>query len=67
MSRNVVGLLAAVGAAMSVLAALAHNDVALAILAAAVGAATGSAARLALLPEKKVQHGHALCNVETTV
>ena len=43
------------------------NDVALAVLAAPVRAPTGSAARLALLPERKVQHRHALCNVETTV
>jgi hypothetical protein len=52
MSRSMVGLLAAVGTAMSVLAALAHADVVLTIIAAAAATATGSAAYLAL-PSKK--------------
>ena len=46
MSRSMVGLLAAVGAAMSALIALAHGDIALMIMAAVSGAATGSAAYL---------------------
>ncbi len=54
MSRNMVGLLAAIGAAMSVLAVLAHPVVVLVIVAAVVGAATGLAARLALPSEKKI-------------
>ncbi len=48
MRRSMVGLLAAAGAAMSVFAALTHNDVFLLIIAAVAGAATGSAACLAL-------------------
>jgi hypothetical protein len=47
-----VGLLAAVGAAMSVLITLAHGDIVLVIMAVGAGAATGSAAFLAL-PSKK--------------
>ena len=54
MSRNMVGLLAAIGAAMSVLAVLAHPVVILAIIAAAAGGATGLAARLALPSQKKL-------------
>jgi hypothetical protein len=53
MFRNMVGLLAAIGAAMSVLAVLAHPVVILLIVAVVAGAATGLAARLALLPIKK--------------
>jgi hypothetical protein len=52
MPRSMVGLLAAVGAAMSALVALAHGDVALVLMAAVCGTATGSAAYLAL-PSKK--------------
>ena len=48
MPRSMVGLLAAAGAAMSVSAVLAHNDVFLLIIAAVAGAATGLAACLAL-------------------
>jgi hypothetical protein len=47
-----VGLLVAVGSAMSVFAALAHNDAVLVIIAIAAGVASGSAACLAL-PQKK--------------
>jgi hypothetical protein len=50
MRRFMVGLLAAVGAAMSTLVALAHGDVVLVIIATSAGAATGSAACLALSP-----------------
>ena len=52
MPRSMVGLLAAVGAAMSALAALAHNDAVVVIVAATAGVATGSAAYLALPPPK---------------
>jgi len=47
-----VGLLAAVGTAISVFAGLAHADVALATIAVVAGAASGSAAYLSL-PRKK--------------
>jgi hypothetical protein len=50
MPRRMVGLFAAVGAAMSALAALAHGDVVLVIIAAVAGVATGLAAYLALPP-----------------
>jgi len=53
MPRSMVGLLAAVGTAMSALAALAHNDVVLALIAVSAGAATGLAASLALPSPKK--------------
>ena len=53
MSRSMVGLLAAVGAAMSALAALAHNDVVLLVIAISAGAATGSAAYRSLPSDKK--------------
>ena len=53
MPRSMVGLLAAVGTAMSVFAGLAHADVALATIAVVAGAASGSAAYLSL-PRKKV-------------
>jgi hypothetical protein len=46
MPRSMVGLLTAVGAAMSVLAALAHSDVVLVIIAAATGVTTGFATSL---------------------
>lgn len=49
-----VGLLAAVGTAMSVLVVLAHGDVALVIIAVVAGAATGSAAYGAL-PQKNTE------------
>ena len=45
--RNMVGLLTAVGTAMSVLAALAHSSAVLFIMAAAAGALTGSATCIA--------------------
>jgi hypothetical protein len=48
-----VGLLAAVATTMSVLAALAHGDVAVAIIATVAGAASYSAACLPL-PSKKI-------------
>ena len=53
MPRSMVGLLAAVGTAMSVFAGLAHGDVALATIAAIAGAASGSAAYLSLPLKKK--------------
>jgi len=53
MPRVMVGLLAAVGAAMSALVALAHGDASLIIMACSAGAATGSAAYWAL-PSKKI-------------
>jgi hypothetical protein len=56
MPRSMVGLLAAVGVAMSALAGLVHGDVVLAMITCA-GAATGLAAYLAL-PSQKT----ALCN-----
>lgn len=53
MPRSMVGLLAAVGAAMSALASFVHGDlIAVIIINAAV--ATGSAAYLALKPQKKM-------------
>ena len=52
MPRSVVGLLAAVGAAMSALAAFAHGDLVWLTIAEAA-AATGLASYLALDPEKK--------------
>ena len=57
MRRSMVGLLAAVGTVMSVLAALAHNDIALVIIAAIAGAASGSAASLPLPLKKKSELG----------
>jgi hypothetical protein len=56
MSRSMVGLLAAVGAAMSAVVAFAHSDLALVIIAVGAGTATGSAAYLAL-PSKKFFDG----------
>jgi hypothetical protein len=50
MPRSMVGLLAAVGTAMPALLALVHVDVVVVIIAACAGAATGSAACLALPP-----------------
>jgi hypothetical protein len=50
MYRSMVGLFAAVGAAMSAFVALAHGPVILTIMAIAAGAATGLAAYLALSP-----------------
>ena len=52
MPRSMVGLLATLGAAMSVVAGLAHGDLFWAAIAAAA-AATGLAAYLALPPRKK--------------
>jgi hypothetical protein len=52
MPRSMVGLLAAVGTAMSVLAASAHGDLVWLMIADA-SAATGLAAYMALLPTKK--------------
>jgi hypothetical protein len=51
MSRSVVGLLAAVGTAMSAFVGLAHGDLVWVILVNAA-AATGAAACLALPPKK---------------
>jgi hypothetical protein len=56
MRRSMVGLLAAVGAAMSALVALAHGALVWLTMADAA-AATGLAAYLALLPFKKNVHG----------
>jgi len=57
MLQIMVGLLAASGAAIPVLAGLAHTAVALVIIALAAGATAGSAACLALSPKKKyLQH-----------
>lgn len=53
MPRGMVGLLAAVGAAMSALAGLAHGDLVWVIIGNAASA-TGLAAYLALLPQKKL-------------
>ena len=53
MPRNMVGLLAAVGTAMSALVGLVHGDLVWAAIADA-SLATGLAAYLALLPEKKI-------------
>jgi hypothetical protein len=50
----VVGLLAAVATTVSVLAGLAHGDVALVIIAAVAGAASGSAACLPLSSKKTI-------------
>lgn len=55
MSRSMVGLLAAVGAAMSALVAFAHGDLAGGMIADAA-AATGLAAYLALPASKKTLH-----------
>ena len=55
MPRSMVGLLAAVGAAMSMVASLAHGDLFWAAITAAA-AATGLAAYLALPPRKKGLH-----------
>jgi hypothetical protein len=54
MSRSMVGLLAGVGAIMSALIAIAHGDVAALIIAVGAGAATGSAAYLALPSVKRL-------------
>jgi hypothetical protein len=56
MPRSVVGLLVAVGATVSVLAALVHGDALLAI-ASAAGVATGLGAYLSL-PSKKTRLGN---------
>ena len=48
----VVGLLAAVATTVSVLAGLAHGDIALVIIATVAGAASGSAACLPLSSKK---------------
>jgi hypothetical protein len=53
MPRRTVGLLAAVGAALSVLGAIAPNHIALVIAAVGAATATGSAASLALPTDKK--------------
>ena len=55
MPRSMVGLLAAVGAAMAALAGLIHGDLVPVIIAAA-SAATGLAASLALDPSKKIRY-----------
>lgn len=52
MPRNLVGPLAAIGAAMSVVASLAHGDLFWAVVMT-VAAATGLAAYLAIPPTKK--------------
>jgi hypothetical protein len=52
MSRSMVGLLAAVGTAMSALVGLIHGDL-IPVLIAAASSATGLAACLALAPNKK--------------
>jgi hypothetical protein len=54
MPRNIVGLLAAVGATMSVLVGFAHGGLVWAVTAGAA-AATGLAAYGALRPTKKFQ------------
>jgi hypothetical protein len=51
--RSMVGLLTAVGTAISALVALVHGDAAIVIIAAVAGAATGSATYLALPSHKK--------------
>jgi hypothetical protein len=56
MSRTMVGLLAAVGAVMSVLAGLIHSHLEPLVMAAA-GGASGLAAYLALPPTKKIFGG----------
>jgi hypothetical protein len=63
MPRSVVGLLAAVGAAMSVVASSAHGDL---FWAAAVDAATatGLAAYLALSPTKKKGYCHTFASLD---
>jgi hypothetical protein len=52
MSRSMVGLLAAAGAAMSALVGLVHAGI-VPVMIASAGAATGLAAYLALPPQKK--------------
>ncbi len=66
MPRSMVGLLAAVGTAMSALVGLAHGDLIWVVLVDAA-AATGLAAYLALPPQKKVQLGYAQCVVIATL
>jgi hypothetical protein len=53
MPRSMVALLAAVGTALSVLGAIVPSHVALLIMAAGAATATGSAAFLAIPPDKK--------------
>lgn len=53
MSRNMVGLLAAVGATMSALVSLVHGDL-VPLMIIGVGTATGLAAFLALPLQKKL-------------
>jgi hypothetical protein len=55
MPRSMVGLLATLGAAVSIVASLAHGDLFWAAIAAAA-AAPGLAAFLALPPRKKGLH-----------
>lgn len=52
MSRGLVGLLAAAGAAMSALVGLVHADM-VPVMIASAGAAAGLAAYLTLPPQKK--------------
>ena len=60
MPRSMVGLLAAVGTAMSALFGLAHGDLAWITLIGAA-AATGLAAYAALPAEKKARHDYTQC------
>jgi hypothetical protein len=53
MPRSVVGLLAAIGVAVSALVGLTHGDV-VPIMVATASTATGLGAYLALLPIKKI-------------
>ena len=64
MPRNMVGLLAAVGAAMSALVSLAHGD-AIPVMIAGAACATGLATSLALSPSKKTLTGHICMDVHS--
>ena len=65
MSRSVVGLFAAAGAAMSALVGLLHGDLTWMMVVDAAGA-TGLAAYLALPPNKKSLVGHPVRMVRVT-
>ena len=66
MSRSMVGLLAAVGTTMSVLAGLVHGRLD-ALAVAGAGAASGLAAYLALPPSKNLRSMHVHLQVDLQV
>jgi uncharacterized membrane protein YuzA (DUF378 family) len=62
MPRSVVGLLAALGAAMSALVGLTHGDL-ISVMIVGTGAATGLAAYLPLALQKKISSNFRYCSI----